>query len=434
MNIEELKKIISGIIDSRYDSEKFPVNKDTVKRMFSELADYNHEMLTMLEKKVLSENIESYTMDMGGDSSDDSVSRQKIWNVCTALKKIINGDELKGTGWDFILKTTQKYKYLPSSIHENNTPADIVISKPVFANGQYYIGTGYLDCRLGEIDSICGREYSGMNGDREFRYRLVLSPKLVYAENFLTDIADMYEVGLPVIYAPMSRRFVHIVTSERLDDNSGISLETEKNGIQDKLLLNYRSVWNVSKDDVKPNCIRGNVMEFKTDKDEYIRVNEYDDYNKIQKMFTVDGNTVTVSSEHRRLSFSKVAFSKLNDSECKYIFKLPEIKRSDFIPPRVRSKCDIEKVLVPFRGLGLETAGIYPEKPENARVCEYTKRYSYPERRRDYLSISDKKVWVIFKETGDIFLDDAVIFAVHCLRRSYPEFEWKGGVECDGRQ
>lgn len=419
---KDIRENIFGLIES----SSFEGNRQLMKKIFGNLAELQEEKLQDIESRLLSEN--NHT--------------ERFWSISTALLK--NNEELKNTGWSYMLNKNEKQRKTIIPQNKNYMPDDSYTDKIIQKDDGFIIDNGYIYGNLEEIEKLCGydKKYTGTYNGKNFEYSLIRSNKLVCVEEQIYNLAEIYGIRVPIIYAPMSRRYVYIETKDKIfcdvQEKKNISLNLSENGLDGKLLLNFRSVWNISKESspsplttaekISDGKIRY-TNEYPVNPNEYIYTENYG--KKLPFIDSGKKDCIQIRYlEDRNIFTEKIILNNMPDTDIAgdYLFETVSVENQEHIIPRIKSKCDIEFVLKPFENTGLYINKISASKPDNMIICEYPPQYQYKKNNEDFFNSSGRTVFVAFSGTDDIFIEDKIIMAINYLQRNYPEFDWKGGL------
>lgn len=401
-------------------------NKNILEEIFSNLIDYNNDKYNELYSEINAEKNINY----------------KYWRITTSMTK--NDTNLKGTGWSYIYTGSESSKIIGKK--SVNLPDDSTFSKIVKVNDSYIIASGYLMCSLSDLDMLSGwdNKYKGIIDDKEFEYYMILSDTMINAEKKIFETADLYNIKSPVIFAPMSRRFVYIISKDIIfEDIKGISehkisLEFENNNLTGVFNSEIRSIWNIEFSDVSSseNSIRldGYVQKqfykYHTSENQYI-MPDCLDYLTNKKNIRFNEKETSIVTDEEIISQQKRMTINSNEN-CNF-----EVVESGFVfdtdivlcnKERVRSKADIAEILFPF----FKTHNIKLDNICNSsngiNICKYKRGFEYSVINNDFLGFRGRDIYLKFSvEKEDLFMEDKIIFIINYLQINYPEFNWKGG-------
>ncbi len=321
---------------------------------------------------------------------------------------------------------------------------------------------GYLDCSYEVSKEIYHKTFKGCckdaNGEKvSFEYQLIQSDALLYDERMLYKFAILNEVEVPVIYAPLFRRFVEIVpVDQNFDlDNKTLDLDLEQDALLNKVLkLNCRAIWNVmisdninsDKQEIKGDVRRLTEMVyrhvFSVSDNSYIL---FDNKRSCEYDILRGENEIIVTTEKDVLdNVKKLVINQPLSRRFKHSFDT-----SISLPERVRTESDIYNIINRFKfdakdvqiNSGYDGDSIRIEEiltssvgiDNNIVICEYDRRYRYEE---NYGIITPDKarskavrsmIRVIFVNDANEELYDRIVYIMSWLRNHYPEFDWEGG-------
>ncbi len=404
---DELKEKILKVIQNTGFSPDEEKNWSVI---FSEMADFQEKMLQSIPAPI----------------NRQCVNDLKIQCGITCLKKNQLG---KNYHFMSVADDITDPDFPNGKIEENDS-----ISK----DGDWFIiGTGYLDCEYEELFRICGRDkkYKGKYSGGEFEYTLILQNNILAKEKMLYQASELYHINSPVIFAPMLRRLVYIETKSNLKKKiTEEDLQLEKNGL-DCLSGGWRAVWNVEIINSPYGTKSVHGLKYILEPNEYILPEEnYASRLQISKEYDAEKeqNYVLVSSERTDIPknyLSKVRICPVNSKSDILSSDMKLYNNCGFINEeisRIYSQSDVFSFLKGFD----ETAvcdGVFTECPDGFRVCAYEMGFEYPIF-PEYFDFSERpKIFVSFKNDGNRYLFDRIVYLVHTLQRQFPEYIWKGG-------
>ena len=261
---------------------------------------------------------------------------------------------------------------------------------------------------------------------------------MVLQEKALFELADLYKISVPVIYAPMFRRYIYIECSNNIFfdeiglENIKLNFDNYQN-LKDKIILNCRSVWNVSVELISPQeQIRYDnktILKYSCDANQYIKFDEVSsDY-----FYEKESGRVTIKDKSNKNSNIAKIITINTENLCNgkikpgYLFEEEFVANDDKIE-RIYSEGDIEKILSQFdklRSNGLKFDGICFDK--DARQVHYKKHFEYKIQNPIYCQ-KGATISLYFANSNDKFGTDYVIYVINYLRRNYPEYSWKGVI------
>lgn len=434
-NLEEIKERVNSLIEA--DEQMEQREKAVWESVFAALACYQHDKFEELWKKL--------------EPGEEHNSGE--WRIHTALIHKDKGASLDTKRWSYVLDECDEFPEIWNERKELNEGKELKGLK----SDRVVIARGYLDAAWEEIGKLTGfeKKYTGKierNGaEREFGYSLLLNDSLVQQEQVIYDLAELYAVDRPLLFAPMFRRYVDVV-ADRLENGDVLkSLELGENRLEGKLLLNYRSIWNILRiETVTPDVSWKNPVreldgtgredafhKYYIDQNEYIHVPP-EMAQKLRFIHGMDrerGSYVSLrevpdlDTRHRE-KYILTTLPSVDVVENRYLFSTVEagIRKND-LPDRVHSRADVERLLVPFEdSWGLKLQNLYVNQKEETDILEYPLHFQYYDRNQEFSRNAKKQIVLLFVRNDDRFQCDRIIALVNFLNRYYPEFGWKGGI------
>ncbi len=401
---DELKEHLNMMIGKSMDTEQQRLWQE----VFNELADYQERVLNELETNIFRQRLPS-----------------------DAIQIITGISDAQNTSEERFVSYADSDEYYRNQKEE----PDIFIGR-ITNDGWNIIGCGYLDCEYEEIESLCGthKEYTGeMGGGRKFGYSLVRNDTLLNQEKVIYDIAEKYNISSPLIYAPMFRRLVYVITREQV--SSQVNLRLAENGIG-SLKMGWRSVWNIKERDTanvktieKWNGVMCSISlnpgVYALPEERFAaKIEGVDYFERAENSHDVIFSYTGAESDKRKAFRTYEINGELKSGY--YSDRIVQFKSfGDFCETEhIFSDADIRSILSRFTEVSLEE--IFSEYKEGFAVCKYEDGFEYP---ISSLYQKDKKpeIWLAFKRDDKKYLFDRVVYVIHCLQRHYPEFQWKGG-------
>lgn len=413
--LEEIKKKIEKEIES--DTQLDKESKSIWKSVFFGLAEYQQKKLDEIYDKI--------------DEKSIYEKKTEEWNIYTGLvKKDIN---LEGTGFDYILDEDRESLCVCCKdgkiIKKKNVDDTVVIEK------------AYLAVELSELLQLTGyeKQYIGemkRNGkEMEFSYSLVLHDDFLEEEKKLYDIAELYQIDRPVIFAPMFRRYVYIETKEVESGDIIESLQLEKNHLQNKLLLDYRSVWNFTIEGFEPKP----YYEYEKDSVIYKALLKQGGY-----LYLPDSNRFDCCIEETKEGFIEISFSKYDYDAIK-MYKIHSITENksfteimkfknyeiatekDTLPIKIKSQADIDNILSKLpKSMGLTVESMDIQYKDTMECLQYPSFLQYKKREDQYLKFNQKTIYLHFAVSKEPYTCDKIIYFISYMNQHYPEFTWEG--------
>jgi len=375
-------------------------DKKVLADVFENLSNEQKELFASLEKKTL-EQIQPNSF--------------KDWKVVTALIPVENIEEAEDNGF---------YEYF-----------------------DYNEQIAFLNCNYSEKFSYMQKKYKALiqtkKGNQELEFSLVPFYDFYELEKSLEKTARQYEMDIPAIFSPFSRRAVKIdinlnlLKDEEIDFNS-IDFQLEKNNLTDILLLNRTLVWNVKnkkQDEIQEplECsnksiyslfeIPYDIYEFATEDNEffYIKTSAIDVKRYKNAIY------INKEQEDDELCYEKWSIENFSDyykKDLEYSFE--NFYENKIKISRIRTKADIDAIFNQFKN----DFAIYEGKIIQGK-CPLNKIYAY-ERTDAYFYSNEKLlqkgsvIYVKFKKLQDKFFEDAVNYIMAFVNYNYPEFYFVG--------
>ena len=405
------------------------------------------------------------------EADDSTVDMGVMWNVAIAL---VSHDEANNLGGFRNILCNRK-----------ESQEEYPLGEPHFIDIE---GNYFLNCSYEEACACCFDEYGSeypysgnvsiQGVDTPFRYRLVFDLRYVNAEQMLFDASNIYQVRIPVIFSPYSRRAVKIQipseygnVADMLKENSNdlTPYRLSDNKLADKLVADKRLMWNIRTEPINlPQYSAGtdndnsyfapygnsNVYryEFKNLKENEFICPGQDDIpnilsaqitqqkNEQRQMITLVANK-QLTSQCTSLRIMKHQENITEDTtvcRVKNIFSnlAAKTKYTMFTAERLRTKGDIERVLY---GLSMPTHNLSSsflcvtdvERKDVDVVRTYYRELAYGsgDSSREQVLYGNRRrlPFCYLKFIGDNkFLSDYASFVLFFLATRYPDFQWVG--------
>lgn len=405
----ELRRKIDDIINQSSDMND--EQKFIWSEVFRNLADYQEELLDVSE------------------SEQTGVNPDFSWNIVCG----ITDSNTLPNGFEFVSCTDDFKSVLKNHRSEDDFPD--ITSENTYNNKIKVLNTGYIDVPYEKLSDYCGREnkYKGIlsDGKTEFSYSLILQNSLLNQEKILYSLSTLYGIKAPVIYAPYFRRMVYVETD--CGETDGCDLQLEKNNLDDKLKLGFRSIWNVSISNNPAAVKRGDSFYYTLKKNTFIIAEEkYENKLDIEISENENSREVRVVPHDSEMNpknyMIKAEISCVSDyisgsatkgfqcvNEGNYLEKIN----------RIYSRSDVHKVLNGFKNV-VNFIDVDTKCSDDMIVCSYEKHFEYP-----FISFFEKtgrpKLFLKFEKDKSDFLCDRIVYTVHQIQRLFPEYLWKGG-------
>lgn len=422
MNDNVKSRIISIIEKSNIKDEQL---RDTLKKTFSELTIYEKYILEKVQRQV-AENL-----------SARKETWDHLWRINTALVKKSDVDDMKNKGFNEIK--------VGNSIFEKDTFKDKSIedrAKDFQDESQFFI-----ECAYEDLESICQKQYKGCisneNGEAKyFHYSLIPQYRFIKQEELLFKTADLYKIMRPVIFSPYARRAVDIRLEDiGLDefivaDKMKTSLMLEDNGLKDKLLTDYRLMWNVEIEDgtevlTSSSNDSGSYQYFYDPNEENVFIYPQDECDAIYKK--EDRIEVIYHDEAKSTKYEKVTVKSVDDEDYNRCF-VNEFDYKQFDKEiTLRTVADINNVLTRFRnktnGFHCRFAQIMDKHQLKSDIIRrYKKEHGYLKNKNDLYAgaLRYKPCCCIDFYGNGVFLTDYANYVLYYMEQNYPEFNWIG--------
>lgn len=421
MNDNVKSKIISIIEKSGIKDEQL---RNTLKKTFSELTTYEKDVLEKVQRQV-AENL-----------SARKETWDYLWQINTALVKNSDVENMKNKGFNEIK--------VGNGIFEKNTFKDKSLEDRAkdFKNESQF----FLECAYEDLENICQKQYKGCifneSGEAKyFHYSLIPQYRFIKKEEILFKTADLYKITRPVIFSPYARRAVDI----RLEDISldefiaggktNTSLMLEDNGLKDKLLTDYRLMWNVEIEDgtevLTSSSDSDSYQYFYDPNEENVFIYPQDECDAIYKK--EDRIEVIYHDEAKSDKYEKVTIMPVDDEDYDRCF-VNEFDYKQFDKEiTLRTVADINNVLTRFRnktnGFHCRFAQIIDKHQLKSDIIRrYKKEYSYLKNKNDlYAGALRYKPYCCIDFYGNgMFLTDYANYVLYYMEQNYPEFNWIG--------
>lgn len=421
MNDNVKSKIISIIEKSGIKDEQL---RNTLKKTFSELTTYEKDVLEKVQRQV-AENL-----------SARKETWDYLWQINTALVKNSDVENMKNKGFNEIK--------VGNGIFEKNTFKDKSLEDRAkdFKNESQF----FLECAYEDLENICQKQYKGCifneSGEAKyFHYSLIPQYRFIKKEEMLFKTADLYKITRPVIFSPYARRAVDI----RLEDISldefiaggktNTSLMLEDNGLKDKLLTDYRLMWNVEIEDgtevLTSSSDSDSYQYFYDPNEENVFIYPQDECDAIYKK--EDRIEVIYHDEAKSDKYEKVTIMPVDDEDYDRCF-VNEFDYKQFDKEiTLRTVADINNVLTRFRnktnGFHCRFAQIIDKHQLKSDIIRrYKKEHSYLKNKNDlYAGALRYKPYCCIDFYGNgMFLTDYANYVLYYMEQNYPEFNWIG--------
>lgn len=424
---------VSDIVDSARNIDGY--EKDLLKKLFKKLESNQENLYKQIEAKVEKQLCLS-------DSSES------CWNICTALIENDNSaiNQAKHNGYHEIVHVESNHeemKFTELNVYKDD-------DSDIARRGNVYAGTMFLDCKYSEIISL-KKDYSGMvytdTGSYEVKYNLIPYHAFMDEEKKLEQTALQYGVKVPLIYSPMSRRAVVVKVGIDVQEitkhgDFSIDFQYEKNGLDNKIIVNKTLVWNVEnlgkdilpfpKDNAEKKITAlfdktFVIYSFDAKENEYYYVRS--DNHDIRRIAGSVYVGIDNKTKIEQIDYQKFTINPVNKSFLENIMSSENNKsfENKYDPAccakkRVRTKGDVYNVLSCF-DINYEEILF---KPKYEAVCTYGKdyKYHYP---TDEVLISSSEIYIKLSDNNDDkFFEDYVSYVFAYLNYYYPEFRWVG--------
>lgn len=425
MNDNVKSKIISIIEKSGIKDEQL---RNTLKKTFSELTTYEKDILEKVQRQV-AENL-----------SARKETWDYLWQINTALVKNSDVENMKNKGFNEIK--------VGNGIFEKNTFKDKSLEDRAkdFKNESQF----FLECAYEDLENICQKQYKGciFNEDGEvryFHYSLIPHYRFIKQEEMLFKTADLYKIIRPVIFSPYARRAVDIRLEDiGLDefivaDKMKTSLMLEDNGLKDKLLVDYRLMWNVEIEDgtetVLPDLISNDSGEiyqyFYDSNDGNVFIYPQGECDAIYKK--EDKIEIIYHGEAESNKYEKVMIMPVDDEDYDRCF-VNEFDYKQFKKEIIlRTVADINNVLSRFKNRANNFKCRFVQIMDKHQVKSdiirrYKKEHSYLKNKNDlYAGALRYKPYCCIEFYGNgVFLTDYANYVLYYMEQNYPEFNWIG--------
>ena len=369
------------------------------------------------------------------------------WNIITAAISKDEVEQSKKNGLYEILDTVcfaEKLHYEDLNLVTDNKK-----------NGLCSAGVSFLFCKYQDVFKYLNRKYKACvttnNDSFEVEYYFEKYGGYYDIERIIERTAMQYEVDVPILLEPISRRAINVIVDLSKygfskSDNMIIDFQFAKNGLTEIIKEKTTLVWNV--EIVEKNEIprpRENtdkkllakivpffeevyqLYQFPSNENEFYYVE-----SKIQDIKRY-GSSVYLNL-HEKEKIEDVRYSKLivHDIPQKYIDKIDCSFRTFFDDRcinkvRIRTEADIDYVMNSMKNDIALYQGLCRKRDNEDSIYIYNSydAYYYP---KNKILRSASICNVQFRSSENIYFEDYVSYILSYLNYYYPEFYWVGVV------
>lgn len=407
---ENLINIIdeSNFIDKAEANEAF---KGLLRKTVNALCEYNDEVMSAIERRVLEKNNES-----------------TIGDIVSSLVSFSDRESVMGLSEMRIFPTKDEVRKLQDKYRRS-----LVFINADFNELRSIVGDNQKD------ETVYEGSYQLNNKMHIFKYKLVFDDTYLQMQDLVCALSDNYKMNNAIIFSPYIRKCFKIQPLEEIPEKAEPDYRFEKNGIpaitDSVLLWNFR----VFKTEIMKASDRvpyGEEIKYRyhfgKSRSGRLQYALPQNNQTIIYEITISENGIDLLTDHELDEFILFEYSEI-DKESSDVKKLINVEnfysnymlRNRLANRRIISEGDIEYAINPFRNGESCSCEIVPEMD---RVCiRYSSKYRHRRSvRAGYKKI--KKVNIKFSAVEHMrFLDDYINYVLTCLEYYYPEIEWVGG-------
>ncbi len=321
----------------------------------------------------------------------------------------------------------------------------------------YSAGISFLKCDYhSKLDFLNPQKYVAkvMINDKaeyEVEYYFERYDAYINEERVVERAAMQYEVDVPVIFEPISRRAVRIVVDLKdhefsKSDNAYIDFQLDQNGLLQKLLINYTLIWNVeitekseiprphenSEKSVISKVVPRDskvykVYEFPAEDNEFYYIDSA--IHDVKRFGSSIYMNLHEEETIESVRYYKVILHKVNERYLEKIqFKFAAFFNKMYIhKSRIRTEADIDYVMKMFQNDVAKYLGFRMARENDEAVYTYDTfdAYYYPKNK----FLRSKSICNIrFEKSDNIFFEDYISYILSFMNYYYPEFYWVGVI------
>ena len=416
----EEKEIKSLIEESNLD-----INiKNILEHTLCELAKENKKVFNNIKDRVFQSNIKT---------------KDTYWQVCTMLVPMEKEEDYKND-----------LKFYPMCKINEKDSLNLQGESTL-----YYYKNAFLNCSYNRVQEILGKTYIGKvkaeNGDvKEIKYNLILDRSFIEKEKIIYEVSEQYNINLPKIFSPYSRKFVAIYLDlsnlEKEYSYSNIDLCLDENNLKKYIIFNKTLLWNIFIEDGEyltpiSEEINKGILPYEDEVNyiytfNYDKKNEYvlieDDFYQIDKKekFIKIKSKNDIHNNYKKIVVNKVEKDIIKNISTEYFSN--EYKETFYEKKILRTKADVNYVVNRFENVfnfHIECVDFNEEKYKVLK--RYSKDFRYYKLKNELVKFNNKtKCYLKFSgDINSIYFEDYVNYVLSNLDDLYPEFIWVGVYE-----
>ncbi len=320
-------------------------------------------------------------------------------------------------------------------------PAKEVSSVPLQKtdNDKIYLGFGFLHCSYEELGAFFQKDFVatfiGHKGEEKITFSLHKSLDFSQKEQVLFQISRQNHLERPVIYSPMSRRAVDIYVNlpDEFEKDGTIDLDLKGNNLENILLLDKLLYWNIEMKHSSelPSLQEKFVTSFEEKMKTYqlnVEENEFIYFPDFTQVVKRAGTKIYIpmSEDHctENLEYYKVkclATPSVGNMEKFENFW----DRDIFHKERIISLSDIPFAIHEFDKMGLNFLKVQENIQNTSPIIHYDRDDAYVYQ-KDSLLKRPQFLYLVFKQSNDIYFADKISYIVSFMNHHYPEFRFVG--------
>lgn len=416
----EEKEIKSLIKESNVDINV----KNILEYTLCELVKENKKVFNNIKDRVFQSNIKT---------------KDTYWKVCTMLVPKEKEEDYKND-----------LKFYPiCKINENeslNLQAE---------SSFYYYKNAFLNCSYNMIQEILGKTYIGKikaeNGEvKEIKYNLIFDSSFIEKEKIIYEVSEQYNINLPKIFSPYSRKFVAIYLDlsnlEKEYSYSNIDLCLDENNLKKYIIFNKTLLWNIFIEDGEyltpiSEEINKGILPYE-DEVNYIYTFNYDKENEY---VLIEDNFYQIDKQEKFIrikskndihnNYKKIVINKIEKDIIRNISKeyfSNEYKEAFYEKKILRTKADVNYVVNRFENIfDFDIECVDFNKEKHKIIERYNKDFRYYKFNNELIKFNNKtKCYLKFSgNINSIYFEDYANYVLSNLEDLYPEFIWVGVYE-----
>lgn len=402
--------------------------KDLFSSLFNRLNQKQIELFDDLQTKVMNQ-------------VEGARTENLKWRIRTALIDKEDVDKAKKNNMFEMLDLkplSEKMTLFISDLHSKEAERKTIV-----------IGGCFLRCSYSSLKEWFDRAYVASvrteDGTFDIEYRIEYYGVFLNSEKEIERLARQYNVTIPSIFSPWSRRAALIkldIADERFEKikKADIDLQFESNGLLDIVEKGKTLIWNVDvvqeheiprpKENIDKEIVAlfdnsFEILEFSVDENEYILINSpYVGIKRYKNCLYINTSDGITSSDLRYSKFiiKDVPISYWDNLEDGFenFYTKNRVKLD-----RIRTEADIAYALECFNNSIVSYVGFSRTLRDFKNIHIYEKRDAYYYTKGKALR-SSSICYLHFKMQKSWMAEDYVSYILAFMNYFYPEFYWVG--------